>query len=431
MIPRLEAIRHPIRYIPDDVLGLILTYATPWCLEDDLNPVDSFPPPGGVGEYVPPWTLSHVCRNWRAVCLSLPHLWSALSTDTVGANNPLCAEMIDTICRRSEPLPLRLDIGRFPPTSGLINTAHRWRRVRVTFSCPQADIFKDRVFPCLTQLVLHLNSDTICENIVAPRLYNLELRGGGINPRLRLPWEQITQYRSFNTSLEFLKDMKNLEEFSIGEGASAPTGLHPPGSIILPKMRRFEYEASHHHRVRGGFYTLIKMFNQRSLMSLRTLIVDEPYVDLVERPPLAFTLPSLIELSMNFGRADSVRDILSAAPNVQSLHINCWEDPKSLGYCSTPGHPFVASLRQLKHLSLTLEECFDPKIDFATLDEAVAAFKTYGLPLETMSFYSGPTWGWKARWIAYVFEGMADSLDMCRKNGIRVQYHHDTEHKFV
>ncbi|KIY62372.1 hypothetical protein CYLTODRAFT_426980, partial [Cylindrobasidium torrendii FP15055 ss-10] len=438
ILPELEAIRHPMRCIPDDILGLIFECATPWCLADGIAE-DSFPPrpnnpkPGKLGA---PWILSHVCRNWRAVCLSLPHLWSTLRVGFPGLlGNTQCAMRIATMCQRSLPLPLRLYItGSFPSTilQVVLDTTHRWRCICMPTSHVS---LPDYFFPCLTHLALYFSfsAGKISTNVVAPRLHNLELRDGRINPGLRLPWHQITRYTSVNTSLDFLQHMKNLEEITINEDKGVRAEVHQTQHIILPRMRRLEYDGIHGI---GGLNSLLRRFDQSSFTSLRTLVLFNPYYEDSD-PPIELSLPSVVELSLCFGSAHyGVRNILRATPNVQSLHIDGGEDPQSLmDEPHYPEWPSVASLHQLKHLSFPLTGA-NPFFDIAALDGAVAGLKTYELPLETISFYGGDwkggTSGMKSegKWLAFVCKGMNRSLDMCMKNGIQIRYHYDTEHRF-
>ncbi|KAF8898088.1 hypothetical protein CPB85DRAFT_191693 [Mucidula mucida] len=63
-----KLILHPMRRLPYDVLETIFIN-TSWGFDapdDSLNT-----------KYVP-WTLSHVCRQWRFTALSIPHIWTTL-----------------------------------------------------------------------------------------------------------------------------------------------------------------------------------------------------------------------------------------------------------------------------------------------------------------------------------------------------------------
>ncbi|KAJ7036626.1 hypothetical protein C8F04DRAFT_474856 [Mycena alexandri] len=71
-----QAIRSPLRRIPPEILAEIFL----WTL----------PPPGrrGFGTTESPWILTHVSRRWRAVAISSPALWSALSISFLDNDYP-------------------------------------------------------------------------------------------------------------------------------------------------------------------------------------------------------------------------------------------------------------------------------------------------------------------------------------------------------
>lgn len=67
---KLRSLFHPIRTFPTDILIEIFRHCVPSSLqaveEDSLDPKS------------PPWVLSHVCRRWRAISVSDPHLWCGI-----------------------------------------------------------------------------------------------------------------------------------------------------------------------------------------------------------------------------------------------------------------------------------------------------------------------------------------------------------------
>ncbi len=65
-----QIILHPIRLVNDDVIGEIFR----WCAETK-SPLNSNDVRGV------PWTLSQVCRRWRAVALDTGRLWTKVSLD--------------------------------------------------------------------------------------------------------------------------------------------------------------------------------------------------------------------------------------------------------------------------------------------------------------------------------------------------------------
>ncbi|KIY64308.1 hypothetical protein CYLTODRAFT_425347 [Cylindrobasidium torrendii FP15055 ss-10] len=366
MSPYLVSIRHPMRILPDDILTLIFEYATPWCFADGVGE-DSFPSPDPMGSGLgPPWTLSHVCKNWRAICLSRPHLWSTLRIANA-AGVYRSAQKIDTIFQRSEPLPLRLYITEMVPPTILplvLGTAFRWRCLYADPAHVGLSGKNNHFFPSLTHLALDLSESPTMSAayIVAPCLHSLDLHDGFSTSAslLRLPWEQIKRYKAVNTtSFEILlQGMRNLEELIINEDAKEEEELYT-GTVLRPrislaKLRYLEYESEF------GSDSLTRLVNQCvNMESLRTLVIVNRSRE-YHVVPLERSLPSVLELSLSFGDADGVREFLGAAPNVQSLHFEFngseVEDLESMLLCptTTTERPTAAGLRQLKHLSFTL-----------------------------------------------------------------------------
>ncbi|KIY65655.1 hypothetical protein CYLTODRAFT_424172 [Cylindrobasidium torrendii FP15055 ss-10] len=446
----LRAFRQPMRFVPDDVLTMIFAYAIPWCSGDGIA-MESFPTSWDSETRLDlPWTLSHVCRNWRALCISLPRLWSTMYIRLPKSPGPGFGEKMDVIYhRRSEPIPLRLwirkDAFKLDPLLPLLKSAHRWRCVRLALEYhggfSHVDVFHDCLFPCLTHLSLQpCRTEKRIAYIQAPRLQKLELIGTPIRCKLSFPWDQFTWYKSTNSALEIIGFMKNLQEIVIEENGCWYHKEYKwdAEKIILPRVRRLEYGYVDDSDKRdlnsvGPSDSLqnIWLFTHYNFTSLQTLIIDDSYHAYDQR--LATSLPSVIELSLCFGDANFIRGVLLATPNVQSLHIECDFDTESL-LCPSPGQPSVSDLHSLKHLSFVFKSDSLDIMDFPAIDEAVTALKTHGLPLATISFYSGiqddGSTVTQTQWTTCVRDGMADSLREWMDGGLRVQYHYDAEHRF-
>lgn len=442
-IVRLEGIRNPIRYIPDDVLGLIFAFATPWCFADGMAE-DSFPPKCSTDPTNPPWTLSYVCRNWRALALSLPQLWSTCRLYLPDDHETELVKMIETIYQRSEPHSLRLFLGCFDSKTifpALLPATHRWRCIRIDTSEFEdvpllSTIFHNRPLPCLTHLSWHLGSlPKPRTTVLAPRLRHLELLYANINDGLVIPWAQITRYRSFSSDLEYIERMQSLEEIVIEEGDGEIyndyTEVPETQGTILPNVTRIERD----NEDSQGFDTHTWLFTRYNFTALRTLVIIEatrhPHYP-PSLPYTGFSLPSVVELSLSFEKADDVRNILRVTPNVQSLYINSkYGREASLVHSDFPGHPSVARLMKLKNLSFTLAA--SARADLAALDDAVAILKLYDVPLETISFYNGiqedVSASDKARWISHIRRGMANTLAEWGEQ-LQVLYHYNEEHYF-
>ncbi|KIY64342.1 hypothetical protein CYLTODRAFT_425316, partial [Cylindrobasidium torrendii FP15055 ss-10] len=469
-IPQLKAIQHPIRYIPDDVLGRIFEYATPWCLEDGAEK-DSFPPGWFLDETSAPWNLSYVCRNWRAVCLSLPLLWSASCVPWVESYSGW-VERLDTVYRRSGPLPLRLYFHHIPqgrlPIVLSLESAHRWRCVRLNIhwdrdSNDDITVLHDYLFPHLTHLALcQEGQKREFPKIVAPCLQNLELVDACIPYRcLNLPWSQITRYKSTESDHVFIGLMKNLKEIIIEEdsGLRLWRNLDIQNVVSMNGVRRLEYIHTNDEPEtrRGSFYT--RFFTHYRFASLHTLIIfDESPED---EEFFAFSLPSVVELSLSFQRPHMIRGILLATPSVESLHLQSRSGQVRLMQClGFERRAPVANLRQLRHILLTLIE--GPHLDIPALSRAITTVKLNDtLPLETVSFYSGTLgkepprctsgsywvkmiqqgsgildkktpWSTSGSyWVQEIQQGIANEVEKWTEEGIQVHCHYNVEHRFA
>ncbi|KIY64300.1 hypothetical protein CYLTODRAFT_425342, partial [Cylindrobasidium torrendii FP15055 ss-10] len=453
-ILRLKSTRAPMRYIPDDILALIFEYATPWCLADGIAE-HSFPPrmEGSLGA---PWTLSHVCRNWRALSLSLPRLWSVFRTSFSELYDPQRAERIDLIYQRSGPMTLRLYIKTpyienywkdpvpltFTPRWRCLKFTHRWRCVRIDPPVHRTEFHEDildRHFPSLTHLSLHLPPEYSLTAVVsAPFLHDLELLFALTHCDLVLPWDQITRFKSVAASNGFLDMMENLEEIVIEETTennySIPDEPDDEGSNCS-KVRRLV----HNNRYCDpGFEIYNQLFALYNFASLHTLVIIASNCtdDESDYPLCSFSLPSVVELSLSIGEADYMRNIFIATPNVQSLHLE-GKGNLDLVLCSRSPRPTstVAMLRRLKHLSLTLRLGRDDSLmDLDALDAAFSTLKLKGVPLETMSFYSGflreGNTVSEGEWIAHIQEEMAESLNWWMHWGLRAFYKYNAEQRF-
>lgn len=70
---RLQAVLHPVRAIPNEILSRIFEFCVPG-VTDPREPIPSHT----LSPQHPPWTLSQVSRRWRLVALSYAKLWSSL-----------------------------------------------------------------------------------------------------------------------------------------------------------------------------------------------------------------------------------------------------------------------------------------------------------------------------------------------------------------
>jgi hypothetical protein len=163
---------------------------------------------------VPPWTLAHVSRRWRAVALSLPEIWGVVPPIRLSMKDkgkkfiPLLRELL----HRSGEHPLSLHVSsdevgivNHPIFQLLITHCMRWRTVVMELEV--------RDFQALTQfirrrlsslyslkLVVRMphDGDYVLEPFsIAPMLREVEIDCPRI--QLLLPWEQLTRYTERST----------------------------------------------------------------------------------------------------------------------------------------------------------------------------------------------------------------------------------------
>jgi hypothetical protein len=190
-----------------------------------------------------PLHLGHICRSWRTVALSIPHLWASLNVDFDRMSGDAACELLETWFSRSgEILPLSLTCSSAFNRRELMTTvfsyAHRWKYLNLVVPLSSFKPFalhtSDDLFRALETLVLRFTSCEPVEQISAfagaPRLRTLLLpataRGGRVSPDLpyrALPLfqgHQITHFMSGHSftpteTLDFFSRCPNLVDCSL------------------------------------------------------------------------------------------------------------------------------------------------------------------------------------------------------------------------
>jgi hypothetical protein len=91
----------PIHTIPPELVGEIFAKS----LEDSMQPISQSAPSVTMRSEVSPFTLSHVCKRWRDLALSMSTLWSSIAIyEPKMGHIPL----VDLWLRRAGDLPLAL-----------------------------------------------------------------------------------------------------------------------------------------------------------------------------------------------------------------------------------------------------------------------------------------------------------------------------------
>ena len=228
------------------------------------------------GEF--PWAVGQVCKRWREVFLSYPHLWTSLylrhhSTDIVGVDR--LHEMTRRTLlylERSKRLPLTIavhsttpyeevseSIENFPRTMWklLLSCSGRWERADLALSHepPLLDLLRCKM-PIVKSLKLHVELMIYSSYLElynpftsAPRLTEVDLLGwfGGS----AFPWSQLTKVKISLIDGEplrcrklemILSHLQNVEELRMSKIEVRPIDLHNnrPSHFQLASLRMLE-----------------------------------------------------------------------------------------------------------------------------------------------------------------------------------------------
>ncbi|KAF7321849.1 hypothetical protein MKEN_00706800 [Mycena kentingensis (nom. inval.)] len=207
-----------IASLPPELLEIIFSYSLPPLEVPRAAKVSSVPYDVEPWTLEGAWTLSHVCRYWRAVTFSLPWLWSSFC---IRSNIPPKQQnLLKLQLSRSRTTPLdivlvinsRTKLARQPTIPVLIESCMRWRYLCLflagTVYVPYLDFGnRDLAFPSLETLVLggeainsiyhHPFTETTAPRLTSLVVSGLESRAlamGGLNRRLSLPLPWIPIY---------------------------------------------------------------------------------------------------------------------------------------------------------------------------------------------------------------------------------------------
>ncbi|KAJ7759170.1 hypothetical protein B0H16DRAFT_1534664 [Mycena metata] len=216
----------PILTLPPEILAEIFLH----CL-----PKSPGPDPQNA-----PYSLCRVCRQFRAVAVSTPRLWSSLNVEF----NEKTADEMDDICRiwisRARSLPLSLYLKdmnvRAPsPEATLLPTilglSKQWRKLQICGSYDDSywNLFEggslDGKVPLLEELSISGFDAVILHD--APKLRTLAL--DACQASLLVPWHQLTTLHAdcldIPSFLEILRDAINLLHASFGFAVDETTAL--------------------------------------------------------------------------------------------------------------------------------------------------------------------------------------------------------------
>ncbi|KAH8804174.1 hypothetical protein DL96DRAFT_1631386 [Flagelloscypha sp. PMI_526] len=171
---------------------------------------------------IAPLSLSHVCSDWRRICLQTPGLWCSLSLSVEGPLQPSKVKLLHAFLIRSRNEPLFVDLSfmedmvweNFPLESQtqiirdiqpLIKQAGRWETAELTLPralfVPSSGLFPIQSSPRLKSLEIStiefhsLFDETMVILKEAPHLTSFQVRNVYLLPTVLpnlIPWKSLT-----------------------------------------------------------------------------------------------------------------------------------------------------------------------------------------------------------------------------------------------
>ncbi|KAK0457490.1 uncharacterized protein EV420DRAFT_1548539 [Desarmillaria tabescens] len=345
---------HPIRRLPDDILTVIfeLCVRNPTKLLDSWHSYDY----DSLVTDDAPWTLSHVCRQWRAVAVNTSRLWSCVNltfsdSEELGNERYLLELQLErlkghdislSISNPADDHPLLpLIIPKFIPqcTTLMLNVSYPFFHSLTPYS---------ECFARVTHLALQLNP-----NAKEPRDMNISIDAFTSLPSLQylnvtgpieyysLPFHNLTEYHGFVATnaqhfeaLQMLTQSSSLTRLNLVCHESDIDSI-PLETITLPSLRHLslcEERRSHYDMVEGSLAQIYTCIRLPSLISLKIEYRDKgehtvfPPLDMSNRCT-ATTLEVRADLHSTGGSPGDLARFVQSTPNVTDLRIRV--DPLS------------------------------------------------------------------------------------------------------
>ncbi|KAJ7493492.1 hypothetical protein FB451DRAFT_1214610 [Mycena latifolia] len=248
----IEALTYPVLTLPFEITSKIFVDCLPEDSEGIMRPYPS--------QDEAPLVFTRVCRDWRAVAISTPTLWTRLriefdSDDGRGYIDAKWVELLDIWLHRSQPHPLSVIISNqsyTDPDETLVEAldrhSPRWCDLTLKLPFNHFSRLKSHVsLPMLERLNISAHGSPDMINPIsaftnAPLLRHLCLEGGMSPADLLLPWEQLTTLEFYGASadncLELLRLTPNIVSCVLDiQYASHALGLGSP----LQFLRSFTF----------------------------------------------------------------------------------------------------------------------------------------------------------------------------------------------
>ncbi|KIY70620.1 hypothetical protein CYLTODRAFT_419577 [Cylindrobasidium torrendii FP15055 ss-10] len=305
-IAEYKRLLHPIRYLPDDILREIFGWVVP--------SVHRPPAWDTLDVRLPPWTLTHVSKNWRAVAISHPLLWNTIiHTDDVLYNT---LSPLSIMLARSKGQSLHVEIvGKYvwwrrPLFVPLLRTTPRWEYAKISGPRRYINALSALSFPLLVSLDLHSSDTEIEVSLNAPHLVDVALSGLDAGAT-RLPWAQIKTYRSRDMKLSHVHKLTSVTTLVIQTTAFR----YPADSghfFDLPSVETLVI------RDERGHTSIAPVFGRFNFPSLRVLILDAISDSLYDLPLLPKVTTLVLRLMYY---KPSVGRFWKALPGLEALYM--------------------------------------------------------------------------------------------------------------
>jgi hypothetical protein len=333
------------------------------------------------------WRLGHICARWRSiVCSDIPLVWSNIkvnfrSSIRVAQLAPHSVEILQVCLHRTQDCPLTITFACATHTGSphqddwlrclelLVGVSDRWKSidfyVPITVLSRFAPV-KGRL-PLLETLKLSLdppNTHSLPHAVVAfedaPRLTSVATSSHLSMDSFRLPWNQLTSYRTQRTDVGDCVEVLQLSPYlrslyvrldaikkvlpSLGQSDPLPSmpkshnfltslsvnGLMRPGSehVLLQRLLKLQFNISE------AFFP--------SLTELRLVTSPGSLVNFVTPPsPTSCFGSALTKLTIRGvfdAEADYVgaKEFLSSLPSIRELVFGvCFHRDQKVSWCST------------------------------------------------------------------------------------------------
>ncbi|KAJ7265346.1 hypothetical protein B0H12DRAFT_1261793 [Mycena haematopus] len=279
---RLDSYKYPVLTLPNEIISEIFTHVPP--------PYPSGAPLLGL---LPPTSLTHICRQWREIALSLPSLWRAInpSLDICPDHRP---HIFDLWLKRSRSCPLSIEFDGCDGTADedlpkilASIAAHHTRLEHLELSLFAEDLpFIEDGMPLLRRFHLYVHDEhgitpaSFCE---VPLLRSVTLNSTTAL-WVTLPWAQLTCLAlnkiSMHDCVPILQQIPNLIHCELALCSSPDHG----SVITLPSLESLVLKAWP-QLVAGPFPGYLEYFITPAIRRLRVpeqFLGDEPIRSLME-----------------------------------------------------------------------------------------------------------------------------------------------------